>query len=51
MRVWTIMGTLRCPDLRAKHGDKLVCMCDVFLFIFIHSVVELVDSYMIICID
>ena len=50
MWVWTIMGTSRCLDLQARHGDQLVCMCDVFVFIFIHSVVELVDSYMIICI-
>ena len=33
------------------HGDQLVCMCDVFVFIFIHRVVELVDSCMIICIE
>ena len=44
MRVWNIMGTLRCPDLQAMHGDQLVCMCDVFVFIFIHRVVYLVDS-------
>ena len=46
MGIWTIMGTLRCPELPAKHGDQLVCMCDVFMFIFIHIVVELVDNYM-----
>ena len=51
MWVWTIMRTLRYPDHQARHGDQLVCMCDVFVFIFIHSVVGLVDSYMIICID
>ena len=38
------------PELLAKHGDQLVCMCDVFVFIFIHSVADLVDTYMIICI-
>ena len=40
------MGTLRCPNLQARHGDQLVCMCDVFMFIFIHIVDELVDDYM-----
>ena len=51
MWVWTIMGTPRCPDLEARHGDQLVCMCDFFMFIFIHSVVKLVDSCMLICVD
>ena len=39
MQVWTLMGTLRCLDLQAKHGDQLVYICDVFVFIFIHRVV------------
>ena len=46
MWVWTIVGTLRCPELLVMDGDQLVCMCDVFVFIFIHIVVELVDDYM-----
>ena len=46
MWVWIIMGIPRCPELLVKHGDCLVCMCDVFMFIFIHSVVEPVDDYM-----
>ena len=44
MRVWISRETLRCPDLLAKRGDQLVCMHDVFMFIFIHSVFELVGS-------
>ena len=44
MWVWTTRETLRCPDLLARCGDQLVCMRDVFMFIFIHSVVELVGS-------
>ena len=40
------VGIPRCPELLVRHGDHLVCMCDVFMFIFIHSVVELVDYYM-----
>ena len=40
------MGITRCPELLVRHGDQLVCMCDVFMFSFIHSVVELVDDYM-----
>ena len=46
MWVWTIVGTLRCLELLSRHGDQLVCMCDVLMFIFIHSVVELVGDYM-----
>ena len=46
MWVWIIMGILRCPELLVRHGEQLVCMCDVFMFIFIHIVVELVDNYM-----
>ena len=46
MWVWTIVGTLRCPKIPARHGDQLVCMCDVFVFIFIHSVVEMINDYM-----
>ena len=46
MWVWIIMGIPRCLELLVKPGDQLVCMCDVFMFIFIHSVVELVDDYM-----
>ena len=45
MRVWISRETLRCPDLLARRGDQLVCMRDVFMFIFIHSVVELVGSF------
>ena len=45
MWVWIIVGILRCPKLLVRNGDQLVCMCDVFMFIFIHSVVELVDDY------
>ena len=41
-----VVGIPRCPKLLVRHGDRLVCMCDVFMFIFIHSVVELVDDYM-----
>ena len=44
MRVWTTMEILRCLDLLARCGDQLVCMRDVFIFIPIHSVVELVGS-------
>ena len=46
MWVWIIVGILRCPKLLVRLGDQLVCMCDVFMFIFIHIVVELVDNYM-----
>ena len=46
MWVWIIVGILRCLELLVRHGDQMVCMCDVFMFIFIHSVVELVDDYM-----
>ena len=50
MWVWTTRETLRCPDLLVRHGGQLVCMCDVFMFIFIYSVVELVGSlYIDIC--
>ena len=44
MWVWISKETLRCLDLLARRGDQLVCICDVFMFIFIHSVVELVGS-------
>ena len=44
-------GDPEMPRPPARHGDQLVYMCDVFMFIFIHSVVELVDSCMIICLD
>ena len=50
MWVWTTMETSRCPDLLARHGDQLVSMHGFFMFIFIHSVVDLVDSlYVDIC--
>ena len=50
MWVWISKETLRCLDLLARRGDQLVCMRDFFMFIFIHSVVELVDSlYVDIC--
>ena len=51
MRVWTTRETLRCPDLPSRCGGQLVCMHDVFMLIFIHIVVELVDSCMLICVD
>ena len=51
MRVWIYRETLRCPDLLARHGDQLVCMRDVFMFIFIHSVVKMVDSCMLVRVD
>ena len=51
MRVWIYRETLRCPNLLVRIGYQLVCMCDVFMFIFLHSVVELVDSCMLICVD
>ena len=44
MRVWIFRGALRGPDLLARSGDQMVCMRDFFMFIFIHSVVELVGS-------
>ena len=44
MQVWISREALRCLDLLARCGDQLVCMHDVFMFIFIHSVVELVGS-------
>ena len=50
MWVWTTRETLRCPNLLARRGDQLVCIRDVFMFIFIHSVVELVGIlYIDIC--
>ena len=44
MRVWTTRETLRCPDVLIRIGDQLVCMHDVFMFIFIHIIFELVGS-------
>ena len=45
MWVWISKETLRCPDLLARHGDQLVCMHGVFMFIFMHSIVELVSDF------
>ena len=45
MRVWIFGETLRCPDLLFRLGDQLVCMLDVFMFIFVHSIVELVSDF------
>ena len=45
MLVWISRETLRCPDLLARCGDQLVCMRDVFMFIFMHSIVELVSDF------
>ena len=44
MWVWIFKETLRCPVLLARHGDQLVYMYDVFMFIFMHSIVELVSG-------
>ena len=35
-------GVPEMPDLSDRRGDQLVCIHDVFMFIFIHSVIELV---------
>ena len=45
MRVWTSREILRCLDLLVRLGDQLVCMLDVFMFIFVHSIVELVSDF------
>ena len=45
MWVWTSREILRCPDLLVRLGDQLVCMLDVFMFIFVHSIVELVSEF------
>ena len=45
MWVWTSKEILRCPDLLVKLGDQLACMLDIFMFIFVHSIVELVSDF------
>ena len=45
MWVWTSRETLRCPNLLVRLRDQLVCMFDVFMFIFVHSIVELVNDF------
>ena len=45
MRVWISKETLRCPDLLVRRGDHLVCMLDVFMLIFMHSIVGLVSNF------
>ena len=45
MWVWISRETLRCPNLLVKRGDQLVCMPDFFMFIFMHSIVELVSDF------
>ena len=45
MRVWISREILRCLDLLARLGDQLVCMLDIFMFIFVHSIVELVSDF------
>ena len=61
MRVWTSREIQRCPDLLVRLGDQLACMLDVFMFIFVHSIVELVSDFhvdvcglmvsLIVCVD
>ena len=45
MWVWIYGETLRCPDLLVRCGDQLVYKLDVFMFIFMHSIVELVSDF------
>ena len=45
MRVWISKEILRCLDLLVKLRDQLVCMLDIFMFIFVHSIVELVNDF------
>ena len=45
MQVWISRENLRCPGLLVRSGDQLVCMLDVFMFIFMHSIVELVSGF------
>ena len=45
MWVWVSGETLRCPHLLVKRGDQLVCMLDVFMFIFMHSIVEMISYF------
>ena len=45
MQVWISREMLRCPDLLVRLGDQLVCMLDVFMFIFMNSIVELVSGF------
>ena len=45
MRLWISEETLRCPNLLARCGDQLVCMLDVFILIFMHSIVEMVSDF------
>ena len=45
MRVWISREILRCPGLLVRCGDHLVCMLDNFMFIFVHSIVELVSAF------
>ena len=45
MRVWISREILRCPDLLVRVGDQLVCMLDVFMFIFMHSILDLVSGF------
>ena len=40
MRVWISREILRFPDLLDRCGDQLVCMLDVFMLIFMHSIVS-----------
>ena len=45
MQVWISRDILRCPNLLVRLGDQLVCMLDIFMFIFVHSIVELVSDF------
>ena len=45
MWLWISGEILRCPDLLVRLGDQLVCMLDIFMFIFVHSIVELVSDF------
>ena len=45
MRVWSSREILRCPDLLVRLGDQMVCMPYIFMFIFVHSIVELVSDF------
>ena len=45
MWVWNSREISRCPDLLVRLGNQLVCMLDVFMFIFVHSIVELVSDF------